>query len=65
MQHKQLQTNGEEVRFITKEKGKHIENDQEACGDMQANLLPLSVGLTLIHWSRDHELLAWSRPGVL
>lgn len=49
-----------------KEKQKHSKgSDQEACGDMHPNLLPLSVGLTLIHWSRDHELLAWSRPGVL
>lgn len=32
---------------------------------MNPNLLPLSVGLTLIHWSRDHELLARSRPGAL
>lgn len=38
---------------------------KEACGDMHSNLLPLSVGLRLIHWSRDHELLAWSRPGAL
>lgn len=49
-----------------KEKEKHSKgSDQEACGDIHPNLLPLSVGLTLIHWSRDHELLAWSRPGVL
>lgn len=33
-------------------------SDQEACGDMNPNLLPLSVGLTLIHWSHDSELLA-------
>ena len=49
-----------------KEKGKHSKgSDQEACGDMHLNLLPLSVGLTLIHWSCDFELLVWSRPGVL
>lgn len=40
-------------------------SDKEACGEMHPNLLPLSVGLTLIQWSRDHELLARSRPGAL
>lgn len=49
-----------------KRKKTHSEgSDKEACGDMYPNLLPLSVGLTLIHWSHDHELLARSRPGAL
>lgn len=38
---------------------------KEACGEMHHNLLPLSAGLTLIHWSRDRELSAQWRPGVL
>lgn len=37
-------------------------NDQEACAD---GLLPLSVGLTLIHRSRDGELSARSGPAAL
>lgn len=40
-------------------------SDQEACGAMHTNLLPLSVGLILIHWSCDQELSVWSRPGGL
>lgn len=39
--------------------------DKEACGDMRPNVLPPSVGLALIHWSCDHQLLARLRPGVL
>lgn len=47
-------------------KGAHSKgSDKEACGDRHPHLLPLSVGLTLIHWSHDPELLAWSRPGAL
>lgn len=49
-----------------KRKGAHSKgSDKKACGDRHPHLLPLSVGLTLIHWSHDHELLAWSRPGAL
>lgn len=40
-------------------------SDQEACGVMHANLLPLSVGQALIHQSRELELLARSGPAVL
>lgn len=40
-------------------------SDQEACGYKHPNLQRLSVGLTLIHWSRAPELLAWSGSGAL
>lgn len=62
-----LWTNGDQ-KSIQSERERETDSkgcDHEACGVMQANLLPLSVGQTLIHPSRELELLARSGPAVL